>query len=136
MSCEHLLIKLKNRSSVAAAILKNYKLLDEVKETSENSEGVGDMELEKVMDSADIKIKQLQNQLSELATVTIDTDGFKSLVESATSFLDVLTQIIDKLPMLSTLIGSIVGIRATKSGLGKQLNINYKASFNSKFYRS
>ena len=94
------------------------------------------MELEKVMDSADIKIKQLQNQLSELATVTIDTDGFKSLVESATSFLDVLTQIIDKLPLLSTLLGSIVGIKATKSGLGKQLNINYKASFNSKFYRS
>lgn len=126
----------KNRSNILSSLLTNGSLLEQVKETSEHSEGSALEENQKYLESTEAKIAQLQNQLSELATVTIDTDGFKSLVESATSFLDVLTQIIDKLPLLSTLLGSIVGIKATKSGLGKQLNINYKASFNSKFYRS
>ncbi len=136
MSCEHLLIKLKNRSSVASAILSNYKLLDQVKETSENSEGVGDTELEKVSDSAEFKINQLKNQLSELAATTINTDMFKGLVEGATSFLNIVTQILDKLPLLSTAIGGFTGLKLSKAGLGKQLNTNHKASFNSKFYRS
>lgn len=126
---------MKNRSSVASAILQNYELLDQIKTTSENSDGTGDVELEKMMDSAEVKITQLKNQLSELAATTIDTDMFKGLVEGATSFLNIVTQILDKLPLISTAIGGLVGYKFSKSGLGKQLNINHKVCFNS-FYRS
>ena len=136
MCCEHLLIKLKNRSNVASAILNNYDLLDKVKADSEQSSGAAQEENEKYLESIEASIAKLQTQLQELATVTIDSDMFKGVIDTATAFLNIITQILDKLPLLSTAIGSVVGLKLSKSGLGKQLNINYKASFNSKFYRS
>ena len=136
MCCEHLLIKLKNRSNIAAAILNNSDLLEKVKNDSEHSDNSAQEENQKYLESTEAKISQLQTQLQELATVTIDSDMFKGVIDTATAFLNIVTQILDKLPLLSTAIGSIVGLKLSKSGLGKQLNINHKASFNSKFYRS
>ena len=136
MCCEHLLIKLKNRSNVASAILNNYDLLDKVKSDSEQSSGAAQEENEKYLESIEASIAQLQTQLQELATVTINSDMFKGVIDTATAFLNIVTQILDKLPLLSTAIGGFAGLKLSKAGLGKQLNINYKASFNSKFYRS
>lgn len=136
MCCEHLLIKLKNRSNVAAAILNNYDLLDKVKSDSEQSSGAAQEENEKYLESTEAKIAQLQTQLQELATVTINSDMFKGVIDTATAFLNIVTQILDKLPLLSTAIGGFAGFKLSQAGLGKQLNINHKASFNSKFYRS
>lgn len=136
MCCEHLLIKLKNRSNVASAILNNYDLLDKVKSDSEQSSGAAQEENEKYLESIEASIAQLQTQLQELATVTINSDMFKGVIDTATAFLNIVTQILDKLPLLSTAIGGFAGFKLSKAGLGKQLNINHKASFNSKFYRS
>lgn len=136
MCCEHLLIKLKNRSNIAAAILNNSDLLEKVNNDSKHSDNSALEENQKYLESTDAKISKLQTQLQELATVTIDSDMFKGVIDTATAFLNIITQILDKLPLLSTAIGSVVGLKLSKSGLGKQLNINHKASFNSKFYRS
>lgn len=136
MCCEHLLIKLKNRSNVAAAILNNYDLLEKVKKDSEQSENAASEENQKYLESTEAKIAQLQTQLQELATVTINSDMFKGVIDTATAFLNIVTQILDKLPLLSTAIGGLAGFKLSQAGLGKQLNINHKASFNSKFYRS
>ena len=119
-----------------SAILNNYDLLDKVKSDSEQSSGAAQEENEKYLESIEASISQLQTQLQELATVTINSDMFKGVIDTATAFLNIVTQILGKLPLLSTAIGSIVGLKLSKSGLGKQLNINHKASFNSKFYRS
>ena len=126
----------KNRSNILSSLLTNGSLLEQVKETSEYSNNSAQEENEKYLESTEAKISQLQTQLQELATVTIDSDMFKGVIDTATAFLNIVTQILDKLPLLSTAIGSIVGLKLSKSGLGKQLNINHKASFNSKFYRS
>lgn len=123
MCCEHLLIKLKNRSNVAAAILNNYDLLDKVKSDSEQSSGAAQEENQKYLESTEAKIAQLQTQLQELATVTINSDMFKGVIDTATAFLNIVTQILDKLPLLSTAIGGLVGFKLSKAGLGKQLNI-------------
>ena len=136
MCCEHLLIKLKNRSNVAAAILNNYDLLDKVKSDSEQSSGAALEENQKYLESTEAKIAQLQTQLQELATVTINSDMFKGVIDTATAFLNIVTQILDKLPLLSTAIGGLAGFKLSQAGLGKQLNINHKASFTSKIYRS
>lgn len=61
---------------------------------------------------------------------------FKGVIDTATAFLNIVTQILDKLPLLSTAIGGLAGFKLSQAGLGKQLNINHKASFNLKFYRS
>ncbi len=126
----------KNRSNILSSLLTNGSLLEQVKETSEHSDNSAQEENEKYLESTEAKIAQLQTQLQELATVTINSDMFKGVIDTATAFLNIVTQILDKLPLLSTAIGGLAGFKLSQAGLGKQLNINHKASFNSKFYRS
>ena len=126
----------KNRSNILSSLLTNGSLLEQVKETSEHSDNSALEENQKYLESTEAKIAQLQTQLQELATVTINSDMFKGVIDTATAFLNIVTQILDKLPLLSTAIGGFAGFKLSQAGLGKQLNINHKASFNSKFYRS
>ena len=97
--------------------------MDQVEETSAHSEGSADEELQKQLESTESKLNQLKNQLQELATVTINSDMFKGVIDTATAFLNIVTQILDKLPLLSTAIGGLAGFKLSKAGLGKQLNI-------------
>lgn len=126
----------KNRSNILSSLLTNGSLLEQVKETSEHSDNSALEENQKYLESTEAKIAQLQTQLQELATVTINSDMFKGVIDTATAFLNIVTQILDKLPLLSTAIGGLAGFKLSQAGLGKQLNINNKASFNLKFYRS
>lgn len=126
----------KNRSNILSSLLTNGSLLEQVKETSEHSNNSALEENQKYLESTEAKIAQLQTQLQELATVTINSDMFKGVIDTATAFLNIVTQILDKLPLLSTAIGGLAGFKLSQAGLGKQLNINHKASFNLKFYRS
>lgn len=126
----------KNRANTAASILQSPDILREAIESSKNAKGSADRENETYLSSLEAHITQLQTQLQELATVTINSDMFKGVIDTATAFLNIVTQILDKLPLLSTAIGGFAGFKLSKAGLGKQLNINHKASFNSKFYRS
>lgn len=113
----------KNRSNILSSLLTNGSLLEQVKETSEHSDNSAQEENEKYLESTEAKIAQLQTQLQELATVTINSDMFKGVIDTATAFLNIVTQILDKLPLLSTAIGGLVGFKLSKAGLGKQLNI-------------
>lgn len=126
----------KNRSNILSSLLTNGSLLEQVKETSEHSDNSALEENQKYLESTEAKIAQLQTQLQELATVTINSDMFKGVIDTATAFLNIVTQILDKLPLLSTAIGGLAGFKLSQAGLGKQLNINRKASFTSKIYRS
>lgn len=126
----------KNRANTAASILQSPDILREAIESSKNAKGSADRENETYLSSLEAHITKLQTQLQELATVTINSDMFKGVIDTATAFLNIVTQILDKLPLLSTAIGGLAGFKLSKAGLGKQLNINHKASFNLKFYRS
>lgn len=113
----------KNRSNILSSLLTNGSLLEQVKETSEHSDNSAQEENQKYLESTEAKIAQLQTQLQELATVTINSDMFKGVIDTATAFLNIVTQILDKLPLLSTAIGGFAGFKLSKAGLGKQLNI-------------
>ena len=126
----------KNRANTAASILQSPDILREAIESSKNAKGSADRENETYLSSLEAHITQLQTQLQELATVTINSDIFKGVIDTATAFLNIVTQILDKLPLLSTAIGGFAGFKLSQAGLGKQLNINHKASFNLKIYRS
>lgn len=126
----------KNRANTAASILQSPDILREAIESSKNAKGSADRENETYLSSLEAHITQLQTQLQELATVTINSDMFKGVIDTATAFLNIVTQILDKLPLLSTAIGGFAGFKLSQAGLGKQLNINRKASFTSKIYRS
>lgn len=113
----------KNRSNILSSLLTNGSLLEQVKETSEHSDNSALEENQKYLEGTEAKIAQLQTQLQELATVTINSDMFKGVIDTATAFLNIVTQILDKLPLLSTAIGGLAGFKLSKAGLGKQLNI-------------
>lgn len=113
----------KNRSNILSSLLTNGSLLEQVKETSEHSDNSALEENQKYLESTEAKIAQLQTQLQELATVTINSDMFKGVIDTATAFLNIVTQILDKLPLLSTAIGGLAGFKLSQAGLGKQLNI-------------
>lgn len=113
----------KNRSNILSSLLTNGSLLEQVKETSEHSDNSALEENQKYLESTEAKIAQLQTQLQELATVTINSDMFKGVIDTATAFLNIVTQILDKLPLLSTAIGGLTGFKLSQAGLGKQLNI-------------
>ena len=113
----------KNRANTAASILQSPDILREAIESSKNAKGSADRENETYLSSLEAHITQLQTQLQELATVTINSDMFKGVIDTATAFLNIVTQILDKLPLLSTAIGGLAGFKLSKAGLGKQLNI-------------
>lgn len=102
--------------------------MDQVEETSANSQGSADEELQKQLESTESKLNQLQNQLQQLATVTINSDMFKGVIDTATAFLNIITQILDKLPLVSTAIGGFAGLKLSQAGLGKQLNARFNLS--------
>lgn len=64
----------KNRSNILSSLLTNGSLLEQVKETSEHSDNSAQEENQKYLESTEAKIAQLQTQLQELATVTINSD--------------------------------------------------------------
>lgn len=118
----------KNRANVAASILQSPDILREVIESSENSMGSADRENETYLSSLEAHITQLQTQLQQLATVTINSDMFKGVIDTATSFLNIVTQILDKIPLISTAIGGFAGLKLSQAGLGKQLNARFNLS--------
>lgn len=115
----------KNRANTAASILQSPDVLRDAIEASKNAKGSADRENETYLSSLEAHITQLQTQLQELATVTINSDMFKGVIDTATAFLNIVTQILDKLPLISTAIGGFTGLKLSQAGLGKQLNARF-----------
>ena len=118
----------KNRANTAASILQSPNVLRDAIEASKNAKGSADRENETYLSSLEAHITQLQTQLQQLATVTINSDMFKGVIDTATSFLNIVTQILDKLPLISTAIGGFTGLKLSQAGLGKRLNARFNLS--------
>jgi len=56
-----------------------------------NSQGSAQNELNTYLDSVEGKMAQLQNSLQQLATVTIDSEWLKDIIELGTSAVEVVT---------------------------------------------
>lgn len=108
----------KNRSNIAASILQNPELLRQSYEAAQNSQGVGQKELDVYLDSVEAKLKKLQNRLQELAAVTIDSEWLKALVDFGTQAIQVFTKLSETFGGLNVIIGSVMGIMMQKSGKG------------------
>ena len=102
----------KNRSNIAASILENPQLLEDVYKASQDSAGSAMIENEKYLDSISGKIQQLQNHLQELANIVVDSDGLKFMLDILNSILDVATQLVKTFGGLPSILGAIGGIFA------------------------
>ena len=90
----------KTRSNILASILQNPDLLKESYEQSQNSQGIGQRELDIYLDSVEAHIARLQNRLQELAYVSIDSDSLKTLI-------DLLTLAVQAATALSKAFGGV-----------------------------
>lgn len=109
----------KNRSSVAAAIFSNPQILRDVYESSQESEGSAQEELDKYLDSIEGRTAKLQNRLQELTSSAIDSGFIKAVIDGLTHILELANSIVDTFGTLPTLLGAIGGFFMQKNGLGK-----------------
>lgn len=70
------------------------------------------------MDSVEGKMTQLRNHLQELATVTIDSEWLKDLIDLGSAAIDIITNIADALGGLEGIIGGIAGVFFQANGFG------------------
>ena len=81
-------------------------------------------ELEVYTDSVSAKMQILQNHLQELASVTIDSEWLKDLIDLGTAAVDVVTKLVDAFGGLEGIAGIVGGLFAQKSGWGFTKNVN------------
>lgn len=107
----------KNRSNALAAMLQNYKQIDNVIASIEESEGSALRENEHIVDSVQGRITILQTSAENFWQTFLDTDTVKNAITLLTDLLDVLTKIVDEvgafgiaLPVIGGALGHQYGI--------------------------
>ena len=104
----------KNRSNIAASILMNPEMLEDVYKASQHSQGSAQRELDTYLDSIEAKFAKLQNRLQELAYTSISSDFIKTIVDGLTKAVELATKLIDTMGVLPTILGSIAGFVSFK----------------------
>lgn len=104
----------KNRSNIAASILQNPEMLEDVYKSALESQGSAQEELDKYLDSVDGKVTQVTNHLQELATTTINSDDLKTVLDIFNDLLPLVSQFVDKVGLLGIAglgTGAILGAK-------------------------
>ncbi len=104
----------KTRANNVAALLKNYKQIDNVLGSLEDAEGSALKENEAIVDSINGRIKTLSATAEEFWQKFINTDFVKNVVSLASDLLGLLTKIVDKfgtIPTLATAISAALSFK-------------------------
>ena len=107
----------KNRSNALAAMLQNYKQIDNVLKSIEESEGSALEENAHIVDSIQGRMTILQTSGENFWQALIDTDAVKTTVTALTDLLNVLTKIVDTVGVTPFLaFGGGLGIIGANGG--------------------
>lgn len=121
------LIAGKHQGNTMSSLMQQFSIARETLDTAMNkSAGSASKELENWNRGIEASIEHFKAQFQELASVTLSSDFFKGFVDGGTNVLSILTQIIDKVGILTPLIAGF----ATKQGLGKRNATLYKVKQN------
>lgn len=104
----------KTKANNVAALLKNYKQIDNVLGSLEDAEGSALKENEAIVDSINGRIKTLSATAEEFWQKFINTDFVKNVVSLASDLLGLLTKIVDKfrtIPTLATAISAALSFK-------------------------
>ena len=107
----------KNRSNALAAMLQNYKQIDNVLQSIEESEGSALEENAHIVDSIQGRITILQTSAENFWQSFIETDTVKSAVTLLTDLLNALTKIIDTVGTMPIVLGSVGAVWGHQVGL-------------------
>lgn len=102
----------KVRSNIAASILMNPELLEDVYESALDSAGSAAEENAKYLDSIVGKTQQFKNELQELEQNVLDSELIKTTLDLGTSLLSIFNQLGKAIPAFIALIGAAaVGVQ-------------------------
>ena len=93
----------KRQANVLAAVIKNFKIVEDVIQTSSNSAGSALKENSKYMDSIQGRVDRFTNSLQTMWMNALNSDAVKIIVDVGNGLIN----IIDKLGLINTLAGAI-----------------------------
>ena len=107
----------KNRANQGQAILQAFQSgqIQKAYQTALNSAGSAQKEQDRWLQSAEAKIQQFKAQFQSLSTTAIDSNVFKGLIDSGTTLLNILTQLIDVGGGIPLMLGAIGGTAFIKN---------------------
>ena len=107
------LIAGKRNGNIVSALMSNFDIARESLNTALNeSTGSAERELENWNQGLEASFNRFKAQFQELSTTSLSSDFLKGFVDAGTGALDILTQIIDKFGLLTTVI---TGVGITKT---------------------
>ena len=111
----------KNRANIVSSIISNGDILRSAYESAQNAEGTGQEELDKKMDSIEMKINEFRNAVSKLASDWIDTGFVSMVVEGATAVVKFIDAITNAIGGLASTITVLLGLLTGKNLMDKIL---------------
>lgn len=109
----------KTRSNIAASILLNPDVLEDVYKQASNAQGSAQKELNEYMNSITAKFTELKNQVHKFWTELISSDAVKTFVELETN----VVKLINKFGQLKTVLVTISTLLTVKTFKKNGLNL-------------
>lgn len=107
----------KNRGNQGAAIIQAFQSgqVQKAYQATLNAEGSAQKEQDRWLQSAEAKIQQFKAQFQEMSTTAISSNMFKGLIDSGTTLLNILTQLIDVGGGIPLMLSAIGGVKLFKN---------------------
>lgn len=107
------------QKNVFLSIMQNWQGVEDAVKSASNAMGSSDEENQKYIESIEGRMAGLESSFQKFSQVAISSDTIKDVVSFGTTLLDVLTQIVDKMGVLTPLFGA-AGIGAFIKNLDRQ----------------
>lgn len=102
------LIAGKRQGNIVSALMQNFDIARESVDTAENkSVGSAERELENWNKGIEASLSHFKSQFQAFSTSMIDSDLFKGIVDGGTAALNVVTQLIDTIGVIPTILGGL-----------------------------
>lgn len=115
----------KHQGNIFSSLMSNFQTARDALETSLNSSGSAMKEHEKWQQSLEAQINKLKASWQGLSQAFLKSDFLKVGMELIIKFIDVLTELIDKIGTIPTILGAFAGFKVVstiiKTGGIKQL---------------
>lgn len=96
-------------------LMQQWDKVQEYIKTADNASGESMKKYEAYQDSLSGRFEGLKNQTQEFSNVAANSDFLKGLVDSGTSALDVITQLIDKFGVIGPLVAGFSALKGILS---------------------
>lgn len=113
------LIAGKRQGNIVSSLMENFDIARKALQTSLDSEGSAMAEHEKWMESLEAKVLQLKAAWEELSQAFMNDSSLKNLVDTGTTFLSILTDIINTFGTLPTLVGGTSAALSMTKNIGR-----------------